>query len=105
MALTKPQSDESRFVTALFRSPDAAERAYRAATALDYKDADINLVISDATRDALLSDTRHPGLSTNAVEQAEPPHGSHRREGLECGRQPRSGPGREARGVEGTHEA
>jgi hypothetical protein len=73
MALTKPQADESRFVTALFRSPDAAERAYRAAAALGYEDADINLVISDATRDGLLSDTRHPSLSSNAAESADNP--------------------------------
>ena len=42
-------SDSSRFVTALFRSPDAAERAYRAAVALGYEDKDINLVVSDET--------------------------------------------------------
>jgi hypothetical protein len=73
MALAKSHSDASRFVTALFRSPDAAERAYRAAVALGYKDADINLVISDATRDRLLSDARHPNLSSNAAERDEKP--------------------------------
>ncbi len=73
MELTKPQADESRFVTALFRSPDAAERAYRAAAALGYNDADINLVISDATRDRLLSDVRHPNLSNNAEQSADNP--------------------------------
>ena len=69
MALTKPQADESRFVTALFRSPDAAERAYRAAAALGYKDADINLVISDATRESAHPNTRANGrwpLATSA---------------------------------------
>lgn len=71
MADAKPRSEESRFVTALFRSPDAAERAYRAAAALGYKDADINLVIADETRDRLLSDTRHPSLSSNAAEGAD----------------------------------
>jgi len=60
-------------VTAVFRSPDAAERAYRAAAALGYEDADINLVISDATRDGLLSDARHPNLSSNAAESADKP--------------------------------
>ena len=73
MAIAKPQAEESRFVTALFRSPDAAERAYRAAVALGYQDADVNLVISDATRDRLLSDMRHPNLSSNAAESAEKP--------------------------------
>ena len=66
-------NEQSRFVTALFRSPDAAERAYRAAVALGYKDADINLVVSDETRERLLSDTRHPKLSGNAAESAEKP--------------------------------
>jgi hypothetical protein len=70
---TKPQPDDSRHVTALFRSPDAAERAYRAATALGYADTDINLVISDATRDRLLTDARHPNLSGNAADSKENP--------------------------------
>lgn len=72
---TKPPHDKSRFVTALFRNADAAERAYRAATALGYEDADINLVISDATRDRLLAERggRHPNLSSNAAESAQKP--------------------------------
>lgn len=61
------------YVTALFRSPDAAERAYRAALAMGYKDDDVNVVISDATRDRLLSDAQHPNLSSNAAESAEKP--------------------------------
>ena len=60
-------------MTALFRSPDAAERAYRAALALGYEDADVNVVVSDATRDTLLSDSRHPNLSSNAAESADKP--------------------------------
>jgi hypothetical protein len=70
---TNPQSDNSRYVTALFRSPDAAERAYRATLALGYKDADVNLVISDETRNRLLSDAQHPNLSGNAAESADNP--------------------------------
>lgn len=66
-------SDSSRFVTALFRSPDAAERAYRAAVALGYEDKDINLVVSDETRDRLLVDAKHPNLQSNAAESAEQP--------------------------------
>ena len=64
---------DSRYVTALFRSPDAAERAYRAALALGYKDEDVNVVSSDATRDRLLADARHPKLSSNAAESKEQP--------------------------------
>jgi len=76
---SKSQHEESRFVTALFRDADAAERAYRAAAALGYQDADINVVISDATRDRLLSErsARHPNLSSNAAESAQkPPKGA-----------------------------
>jgi hypothetical protein len=72
---TKPEHDESRFVTAVFRNADAAERAYRAAAALGYEDADINVVISDVTRDRLLSErgASHPNLSSNAAESADKP--------------------------------
>jgi hypothetical protein len=76
---TKPQHEDSRFVTALFTSADAAERAYRAATALGYEDADINVIVSDATRDQLVADhgARHPNLSSNAAESAQkPPKGA-----------------------------
>jgi hypothetical protein len=66
-------SEQSKFVTALFRSPDAAERAYRAAVALGYQDQDVNVVVSDDTRNRLLSDVRHPNLSSNAAESAEKP--------------------------------
>jgi hypothetical protein len=75
MASAKPEQDESRHVTASFSDADAAERAYRAATALGYEDNDINVVVSDATRDRLLgaSSSRHPNLSNNAAESAEKP--------------------------------
>src|SRR5262245_3776656 len=70
---TQSQPAESRFVTALFRSPDAAERAYRSAAALGYEDDEINVVISDETRDRLLADARHPNLSDNAAQSKEQP--------------------------------
>jgi hypothetical protein len=70
---TKPQPDDSRHVTAVFSSADAAERAYRAATALGYEDDDINVVTSDATRERLLADARHPKLSNDAAESKENP--------------------------------
>lgn len=70
---TKPLSEDSRHVTALFNNPDAAERAYRAAKALGYEDADIDVVISDATRDKLLADSNHPDLSRNAADSKDDP--------------------------------
>jgi hypothetical protein len=57
----------------LFNSADAAERAYRTARTLGYEDADINVVVSDATRDRLLADSRHPNLSNNAADSKENP--------------------------------
>jgi hypothetical protein len=70
---TKPQADDSRHVTALFQSADAAERGYRAAQALGYEDADINLVTSDATRDKWLADSGHPHLSNDAAYSKDKP--------------------------------
>lgn len=70
---TKPQADDSRHITALFHSADAAERGYLAAKALGYADADINVVTSDATRDNLLADSRHPNLSNDAVDNKDKP--------------------------------
>jgi hypothetical protein len=70
---TQAKSENSRHVTALFRSPDAAERAYRTALELGYKDEDINVISSDATRDRLLADARHPNLSSNAAESKDQP--------------------------------
>jgi hypothetical protein len=75
MSVAKPLGEESRLVTALFGNLDAAERAYRAATALGYESSEIDLVLSDATRDRLLGAPRgeHPNLSGNAAENAEKP--------------------------------
>ena len=73
---SQPQHDDSRFVTAQFRNVDAAERAYQAAAAFGYQDEDINVVISDATRDRLLAErgaSHHPNLSSNAAETAQKP--------------------------------
>jgi hypothetical protein len=70
---TKPQPDDSRHVTAVFNSADAAERGYRAAKTLGYEDADINVVTSDATRDRLLADGGHPNLSNDAAHSKENP--------------------------------
>jgi len=39
------------YVTGLFRDRDSAERAYQSVTARGYTSADVNLVMSDATRD------------------------------------------------------
>lgn len=75
MGLATPSVDDSRYVTALFGNIDAAERAYQAALSLGYPDADINLVISNETRERLLAERRsaHPNLSRDAAESAAKP--------------------------------
>jgi len=42
--------NETRYVTALFKDREHAERAYRSATELGYNKDDINLMMSDDTR-------------------------------------------------------
>lgn len=61
--------ESSRTVTALFRDVRRAERAYQAATALDYERSDINLVMSDDTRERLMG--RGPTKAEMADEKAE----------------------------------
>lgn len=43
-------TDDSTYVTGLFPDRDSAERAYQHATERGYKQADVNLVMSDETR-------------------------------------------------------
>jgi hypothetical protein len=75
MSVAKPLGVESRLVTALFRNLDAAERAHRAAIALGYQSSEIDLVLSEATRDRLLGAHQgaHPNLSRNIAESAGKP--------------------------------
>ena len=56
-------------VTALFRDVRSAERAYQAATALGYERSDVNLVMSDETRERLTS--RGPAKAEMANEEKE----------------------------------
>jgi hypothetical protein len=59
----------SRMVTALFRDVHRAERAYQAATALGYERSDVNLVMSDETRERLVG--RGPAKDEMASKEAE----------------------------------
>ena len=62
-------ADRSTVLTALFRSTDDADRAYRATTNLGYRAEDINVLMSDATRQRYLSNTRSgSALSEKAAE-------------------------------------
>jgi hypothetical protein len=59
----------SRTVTALFRDLQRAERAYQVAATLGYERSDINLVMSDETRERFT--VRRPANAEMANEEAE----------------------------------
>jgi hypothetical protein len=62
----------ARMVTGLFRSKESAERAYQSATRLGYKDSDIDVIMSEETRNRYFSpghDTK-TDLSNNATKEA-----------------------------------
>jgi hypothetical protein len=61
-------------VTGLFRDRDSAERAYQAATELGYPGSDINLLMTEETRERYFSSQqRNTGLSNQARHEAEEP--------------------------------
>lgn len=64
---------ESRLVTGLFRDRDSAERAYQSVAARGYGSDDVNLVMSDETRQRHFASGTQPGqteLGTKAAEGA-----------------------------------
>jgi len=64
-------TDDSTYVTGLFPDRDSAELAYRHATERGYKQADVNLVMSDETRKRHFDgDGRTTELGTKAGEGA-----------------------------------
>ncbi len=65
--------DQHNMVTALFRSRDAAERAWRGAVDLGYRSEDINLMLSEDTRERMFGPTPHSGLGAKAAEAAHKP--------------------------------
>jgi hypothetical protein len=58
-------------ITALFRSRDCAERAYRAAIELGYRESDINVVLSEAARQRHFGTQTETALSSKAKESTE----------------------------------
>ena len=64
---------ESRLVTGLFRDRDSAERAYQSVAARGYGSDDVDLVMSDETRQRHFASDAQPGqteLGTKAAEGA-----------------------------------
>lgn len=65
-------ADNTRYVTGLFPDRDSAERAYQGAVERGYQSDDINLVMSDETRQRHFGDSDAPSteLGTKAAEGA-----------------------------------
>ena len=63
-------SDHSKIVTAVFHEAPAIERAFEAARKLGYRSDEINLMLSDQTRERLFS---QPGISPDLAKRASTP--------------------------------
>ncbi|HEY8540292.1 MAG TPA: hypothetical protein VIL28_15605 [Steroidobacteraceae bacterium] len=81
MKTPAPSADSSLVVTALFRDIRDAEQAYQAACKLGYEPDEVNVLMSEATRDAYLK--RAPADTPLAEKASEPaPDASKRAEVL-----------------------
>ena len=68
---TGSATGRSKMVTGLFRDRESAERAYGSVTGRGYSDKDVNLLMSDETRDKhFTSDGRETELGNKALEGA-----------------------------------
>ena len=68
---TGSAAGRSRMVTGLFRDRESAERAYGSVTSRGYSNDDVNLLMSDETRDKhFTSDGRETELGNKALEGA-----------------------------------
>lgn len=65
-----PTRDESNILTALFHSREGAERAYRSLRDRGYTDKDINVLMSDATRDKHYMNGVETEIGNKAMEGA-----------------------------------
>ena len=72
MTASSTPTPNSRMVTGLFRDRDSAESAYQSVSDLGYDRNDVNLVMSDETRQRHFSKDGHPAteLGTKAAEGA-----------------------------------
>jgi hypothetical protein len=77
MAQSARTLDKTAVLTALFRDARQAEAAYRAALDLGYDAADINVLMSEETRDRYVSDT-HGTTALGAKAQEPAPEASKR---------------------------
>lgn len=64
------KKQDSRLLTALFRNREGAERAYESLRARGYTDREINVLMSDATRDKYYKNTAESEIGNKALEGA-----------------------------------
>ncbi len=67
---TKTQREESGWLTGLFNDKEGSEGAYKSLRDRGYLDDDINVMMSDQTRDKWFKDAPDSELGTKAVEGA-----------------------------------
>ena len=67
---TGSATGRSRMVTGLFRDRESAERAYGSITTRGYSNDDVNLLMSDETRDKHFVDGKETELGNKALEGA-----------------------------------
>lgn len=67
---TGTSTGRSRMVTGLFRDRESAEKAYGSLTSRGYSKDDLNLAMSDKTRDKYFADDKDSDLDTKAWEGA-----------------------------------
>ena len=64
------RATDSRMVTGMFRNRDDAERAYNSLTERGYSNDDVNVLMSDKTRDEWFADNPDTELGSKAMEGA-----------------------------------
>jgi hypothetical protein len=62
------RSSESSYLTGMFRDRDSTERAYQSLRDRGYSEDDINVIMSDETRDKWFADNPDTELGTKALE-------------------------------------
>lgn len=61
---------QNRILTGMFRDRDSAERAYNSAISRGYSKDDVNLLMSDQTRDTYFADGDNSAMGSKALEGA-----------------------------------
>lgn len=61
---------QNRILTGMFRDRDSAERAYNSAISRGYSKEDVNLMMSDQTRDTYFADGDDSAMGSKALEGA-----------------------------------